>query len=156
MSGDGLDKLMQSLAELLTEINDHIVVEGHVFPTSHSDPITAANSAAESAGRKPIDGAWRELLTESPIDALAYRVGHDLAHPSHQCFSADKCRKLAESLASHADPASRWYTNNSEVCIGPNGSSSYSSTPMTGWTLDAAFVVVGAQNTLFLCFMAED
>jgi hypothetical protein len=35
---------MKTLAEILAEINDDIIVEGQLFPTSDSDPVVAANS----------------------------------------------------------------------------------------------------------------
>ncbi|MEO9592529.1 hypothetical protein [Rhodopirellula bahusiensis] len=147
---------MRPLAEILAEINDHIIVEGHIRPTVGSDPIAAADAATLHAGHRPIGNRWREL-SESPLELLTHHIGHDLAYGPGNSFAADKCVSLAESLLCHADTESRWFTNNSEFEAGPSGHlSSYSGTPITDWTFDAAVIAVGPQNTLFLCFKAED
>jgi hypothetical protein len=147
---------MQSLADILTVINDDIIVEAHVSPTSSSDLVAAANAATLAAGHSPIGDAWREL-TECPIGLLAHHIGHDLAYGRSRWFSPARCRELAEGLAAHADGEARWFTNNTELQARSDGAlSSWSGMPVTDWTFDAAIVAVGSQNTLYICFMAED
>ena len=147
---------MRPLAEILDEINDHIIIEGHVYRTTDADPITTADAVTSLAGHKPIGNHWREL-SESPLDLLTHHIGHNLAYGPGNSFAPDKCASLAQSLLSHADSDSRWFTNNSELKLGPTGRlSSYSGMPITDWTFDAAVIAVGPINTLFLCFKAED
>ena len=147
---------MRPLAEILDEINDHIIVEGRVCPTNGADPVAAADAATSLAGHKPIGNRWREL-SESPLELLTHHIGHDLAYGPGNSFTPEKCASLAESLLSHSDTDSRWFTNNSELEAGPSDRlSSCSGMPITDWTFDAAVIAVGPQNTLFLCFKAED
>ena len=147
--------LMQSIPEIIAAVDDQVVVQAHLVRTSSPEPITAANDAVSAVDLKPIGDKWRAIPTP-PIDLLAYHIGHDLAYSSQQLLPVERCQAIANAFAAIADDDSRWFTNNTERTIHPDGSSGYGCCPVSDWTFDAAFVAVGARNTLVICFLAED
>lgn len=145
---------MQSLAEIVDSI-DSVVCEAYLTPTTSIDPATAADAAVVAAGYSPIGQNWRELSSEGIADELAFRIGHDLAY-SVRLVPEGQCKALSTALMSHAHKDARWLTNVGPGHHSADCSSGYSWAPISDWTFDAAFVAVGPEKTLLICFFAED
>ena len=145
---------MNSLADIIAAVNDHVVIEAHVFPTNSPEHVVAADSAAIATGQRAIGSKWHPL-SGSPNAFLAYHIGHDLAYSGMQLVDQAKCDSLARQLVHHADDDAVWYANhNSSIDDIVRGS--YGWTPISTWTFDMAYVAVGSKTTLFICFFAED
>ena len=145
---------MQSIADIIAAVNDEVVLEVHSFPSDRTDPTASANAASLAAGQRAIADKWSPL-SGPVLPFLAHHIGHDLAYSSMQLIDAPKCETLAHQLIAHADEDAVWLANHSST-IDDIVRGSYGWTPVSTWTFDLAYVAVGSETTLFICFFAED
>lgn len=146
---------MESLADVVSAVNDAVVFEAQTFPSvSFANAVAAADAAAVAAGYRQIGEKWHGL-EGCPVEIIAHHIGHDLAYPSKLLIDIPRCHSLAESIVFHADDDCRWLANHS-ASLDQILTGSYGWTPVSDWTFDLAYVAVGSRNTLFVCFLAED